>query len=86
MIHAWLQNGNPCRVVMARNDGGCRLFPIKDNECPYKGEICCVSGSGDSLCGGNCGGNWEGDEPYVLCHEPVTPNEFEGMEPGIEVL
>lgn len=38
--------------------------PLHPSDCPYGGEVSCVSGSGGSICGGYMGGTNE----YTFCH------------------
>lgn len=53
--------------VVPYGDHGCT--PKDHQQCPYRGEVCCVSRSGDGLCGG-----YEGheSETEVRCSEPRT--------------
>lgn len=51
----------PCKPY-----GGEGLKPSNADECPYGGEISCVSGSGGSICGGFWGTAHKGK--YVLCN------------------
>lgn len=54
------------RAVAVKHYGSDGCMPIYEDDCPYKGEISCVSSSGDSICGGYMGhaGNY-----VVKCSE-----------------
>jgi hypothetical protein len=65
------------REVLAKRYGE-GWMPVHPRSCPYRGEIACVSRSGDSLCGGFGGGDdaEESDETTtVMCTYAPDPDE-----------
>ncbi len=57
------------RAVAVKDYGSEGCIPIYADDCPHKGEISCISGSGGSICGGYMGhaGNY-----VVKCTEKVS--------------
>ena len=64
VLEALEPNSGPKAVrVLPYGESGC--IPANRTDCPYRGDVACWSGSGDSGCGSCCGGYNGGD--YVLC-------------------
>jgi hypothetical protein len=57
------------RKIPSRPNSNDGVMPANDEDCPYRGEICCVSRSGDSMCGGYSGDAGNG---FIYCEEPDT--------------
>lgn len=57
------------RKIEVERHGAYGYFPKEKHLCIYNGESSCVSGSGDSQCGGNCGIEKILDKEFVLCAE-----------------
>jgi hypothetical protein len=54
------------RVVAVKPYGSCGCIPIYADDCMYKGIESCISGSGDSVCGGYYG---HAGKHVVRCQE-----------------
>jgi hypothetical protein len=54
------------RMVAVKDYGSSGCIPIYEDDCMYKGEVSCISGSAGSICGGYYG---HAGEHVVRCQE-----------------